>query len=380
MDFSYSDVQTEFRSSLRRFFTERTDQVTKADPREMARRWRARLWTELADLGTLAALLPEAYEGMGGDAIDAIAILEEAGRAQAGPPVIENAIIAAGLIERLGSTQQKQALLPAIAAGSLKFAFAEGDVLAPGGAGADFRLTGFEAGTYRVEGRQPIVVEAPECDYLLLLCGGAEPGRTLFCLKRERAGVVLRPFWTLDDRPAASLILDGVELDAADRLGPIGGAGEAVAAVLDLASIAQCAEAAGLMASLLNLTIAHLKTRTQFGQPLANFQALQHRLADMVAAYELSLSLTFKAAILSRHPGPESQSAASGAKVQAVEAARLIGHEAIQMHGAMGMSLELPVGRAVKRLKAMEPQYGSAAYHLGRYRALRRARAAWRIH
>jgi alkylation response protein AidB-like acyl-CoA dehydrogenase len=375
MDFSYSEVQTEFRASLRRFFAERTDQAAKADPREMARRWRANYWTDLAELGTLAALLPEAHGGMGGDAIDAIAILEEAGRALAGPPIIENAIIAAGLIERLGSAPQKQALLPAIAEGGLKFAFADGGVLAPGGAAADFKLTRLETGNYRAEGRQAMVAEAPECDYLLLLCGG-ETGSTLFCLPRKHAGVLLRPFWTLDDRPAAGIILDGVALAAAERVGAEGGAGQAAAAVLDLACIAQCAEAAGLMAALLNLTITHLKTRTQFGQPLANFQALQHRLADMLAAYELSLSLTYKAAILSRQPGPEAQCAASGAKVQAAEAARRIGHEAIQMHGAMGMSLELPVGRAVKRLKAMEPQFGSAAYHLSRYRALRRARAA----
>ena len=261
MDFSYSEVQTEFRASLRRFFAERTDQAVKADPREMARRWRANYWTDLAGLGTLAALLPEAYDGMGGDAIDAIAILEEAGRAQAGPPVIENAIIAAGLIERLGSAPQKKAMLPAIADGGLKFAFADGGVLAPGGAAADFKLTRLETGNYRVEGRQAMVVEAPECDYLLLLCGGGETARTLFCLPRERAGVALRTFWTLDDRPAASLVLDRVALDAAERVGAEGGAGEAAAAVLDLACIAQCAEAAGLLAALLNLTITHLKTR-----------------------------------------------------------------------------------------------------------------------
>jgi alkylation response protein AidB-like acyl-CoA dehydrogenase len=96
----------------------------------------------------------------------------------------------------------------------------------------------------------------------------------------------------------------------------------------------------------------------------------------MYAAYELSLSLAYKAAILGRQPGTAlHQAAVSAAKVQTAEAARLIGHEAIQMHGAMGMSLELPVGRAVKRLKAMEPQYGAAAYHLRRYQSLRRAPA-----
>jgi alkylation response protein AidB-like acyl-CoA dehydrogenase len=97
----------------------------------------------------------------------------------------------------------------------------------------------------------------------------------------------------------------------------------------------------------------------------------------MYAAYELSLSATYKAAILCKQPGsPARGRAVSAAKVQTAEAARLIGHEAIQMHGAMGMSLELPVGRAVKRLKAMEPQFGSPAYHLRRYRALSRGDAA----
>jgi len=371
MDFSFSEVQTEFRENLRRFFAERSGQGTKGDPREMARRWRTDLWTELAELGALAALLPEDYEGLGGDSIDAIAILEEAGRGQAAPPIIENAIIAAGLIERLGSAQQKQELLPEIASGSKNFAFADGDVLAPGGGDPVFKLTRLETGKYRLEGRQAMVAEVPECDYLLLLCAGVGPGMTLFCVRLAHEGIVLRPFWTLDDKPAASVVLDGLELDAADSIGGIGGASEAVAAVLDLASIGQCAEAAGVMASLLNQTMTHLKTRVQFGQPLANFQALQHRLTDMYAAYELSLSLTYKAAILSRQPGREQQAAVSGAKVQAAEAARLIGHEAIQMHGAMGMSMELPVGRAVKRLKAMEPLFGSAAFHLRRYRDLR---------
>jgi alkylation response protein AidB-like acyl-CoA dehydrogenase len=244
MDFSYNEVQTEFRASLRRFFAERGGHVAKAEPRQIARNWRAAWWTELAELGALAALLPEEYEGMGGDSTDVIAILDEAGRSQAGPPIIENAIIAAGLIHRLGSPRQKQDFLPAIAAGRLRFAFADGDILAPGGADPAFKLTGLETSKYRVEGRQAIVTEAPECDHLLLLCGGLAPGSTLFYMPRAHQGVLLQPFWTLDDRPAASLILDGVELDAAARIGGIGGADAAVSAVLDLACIAQCAEAA----------------------------------------------------------------------------------------------------------------------------------------
>jgi alkylation response protein AidB-like acyl-CoA dehydrogenase len=376
MDFQYSGIQTEFRATLRRYFATHGGETAKTSPRELARNWRAELWTDLAGLGALVALLPEAYDGMGGDSVDALAILEEAGRAQAGAPIIENAVVAAGLIGRLGSVMQKRKFLPGIAAGAHKFAFADGNVLAPGGAAPAFKLTDLGGGRYRVAGRQAMVVEASECDHLIIACGASEPGLTLLCIPRDHEAVRFRPFWTLDDRPAASILLESIELDAAHIIGPVGGAGEAVFTVLDLACAAQCAEAAGVMASLLNQTITHLKTRTQFGQPLVNFQALQHRLADMYAAYELSLSLTYKAAILGRQPGTvEHQAAVSAAKVQTAEAARLIGHEAIQMHGAMGMSLELPVGRAVKRLKAMEPQYGAAAYHLRRYQSLRRAPA-----
>jgi len=377
MDFRYSGIQTEFRATLRRYFNAQGDEAAKTGPREMARRWRTGLWTEIAALGALAAFLPEAFDGMGGDSVDAIAIMDEAGRAQAGAPIIENAVIAAGLLDRLGSAPQKQAFLPAIAAGTRSFAFADGDILSPGGVQPAFTLTSLGGGKYRAAGRQAMVVEASACDHLIILCIAADRGLTLFCIPGDREGVALRPFWTLDDRPAASVMLEAVALDTDDIIGPVGGAGDAVSAVLDLACVAQCAEAAGVMASLLNQTITHLKNRSQFGQPLANFQALQHRLADMYAAYELSLSLIYKAAILGREPGgTEHRCAVSGAKVQTAEAARLIGHEAIQMHGAMGMSLELPVGRAVKRLKAMEPQYGSAAYHLRRYQALRRGRAA----
>jgi alkylation response protein AidB-like acyl-CoA dehydrogenase len=376
MDFNFTDIQTEFRATLRRFLSERGGQA-KVDPREMARHWRTNLWAELAQLGALAALLPEDHDGMGGGSIDAMAMLEEIGRAQAGPPVIETAIIAAGLIERLGSPAQRREILPAIAAGRMKCAVADGGILAPGGSGSSFKVRALDGGGYLVEGGQALVAEVPDCDWLLVICGGSMTALTVVCLRPDQAGVTLRPFWTMDDRPAASVSLEAVALQAGSCFGGIGAAGAAVAEVLDLAVVAQCAEAAGLMASLLNQTIAHLNTRTQFGQKLAAFQALQHRLVDMYAAYELSLSLTYKAAILSTRPAADEQRAAvSGAKVQAADAARLIGHEAIQMHGAMGMSLELPVGRAVKRLKAMEPQYGSAAYHLGRYRALRQGRAA----
>jgi alkylation response protein AidB-like acyl-CoA dehydrogenase len=149
MDFSFTDIQSEFRSTLRRLLNERKGQAASAAPREMARRWRTDFWTELAGLGALAALLPEDYDGLGGGSIDAIAMLDEIGRAQATPPLIETAIVAAGLIDRLGSPSQKREFLPAIAAGRLKCAFADGGILAPGGTGSSFEVRSAACGMWR---------------------------------------------------------------------------------------------------------------------------------------------------------------------------------------------------------------------------------------
>jgi alkylation response protein AidB-like acyl-CoA dehydrogenase len=372
MHFTFTEIQSEFRATLRRFLTERGGQSSKTEPRALAQTWRGPIWRELTELGATAALLPEDYDGLSGSSIDSIAILDELGRAQAPTPIIETAVLAASLIDRLGSPAQKHELLPAIAAGRLLCAVADAGILTPGAT-----TPTFQPRAHHLTGRQDVVPEAPNADLLLVVAGDSLASLTLFALRPNHPGLTLHPFWTLDDRPAASLTLENAALTESARLGPPAAASAAITEALDLAAVAQCAEAAGLMASLLNQTIAHLKTRTQFGQPLAEFQALQHRLVDMHAAYELSLSLTYKAAILSKaRPSDEQRAAVSAAKVQAAEAARLIGNESIQMHGAMGMSLELPVGRAVKRLRAMEPQYGSPAYHLARYRALRQARAS----
>jgi alkylation response protein AidB-like acyl-CoA dehydrogenase len=358
VDLGFSETQRQFRATLRRFMAGRAGRPV------------AECWSGLAELGALAALIPEAYGGVGGDCIDAIVILEELGRGLTATPIIETVLVAAGLIERLGSPRQKQEWLPAIAAGRVTFAFADGGYPAASRFSAERDAAGF-----RLAGRQDGVAYAPACDRLLVLAteeGAAGP--TLFQLDPSKPRI--RAYRTIDDRTGATIELGAIELAEAHRIGPHGGAGEAVAELQDLAVIGLCAEAVGIMAALLNQTIAHLKTRTQFGRPLADFQALQHRLADMYMAYELAVSQTYKAAILYRDRSADRPAAVSAAKILATEAARLIGHEAIQFHGAIGMSLELPIGHAVKRLKAMEPQYGSARTHLRRWRALERTGAA----
>jgi alkylation response protein AidB-like acyl-CoA dehydrogenase len=377
MDFACTDIQDSFRATLRRFIAERRAVDSRQDLAETARLWNTIYWSELAALGALAAGLPEAYDGAGGDCIDAMIIAEELGRGLAAAPFTETIVVAAGLIAGLGSDGQKRRWLPTIAAGRLKIAFAEGTRQSGDGVSAFEAAPTGAAGAFSISGRQELVTLTPDCGRLILRARVPDaPGHALFCVGLDEPGLDIRSYPTIDDRRAATVTAASLRVGFENCLGPIGGADEAVAGVMDLAVVAQCAEAVGIMASLINQTIAHLRLRTQFGQALAGFQALQHRLVNMGLAYELALSLTRKAAILCRDESPERKAAVSAAKVQVVEAGRLIGHEAIQMHGAIGMTLELPIGRAVKRLKAMEPQFGSADHHLRRYRTLGRGRAA----
>jgi alkylation response protein AidB-like acyl-CoA dehydrogenase len=373
MDFAFNDIQQEFRNSLRRFVGQRNGSGNQSESRQAARLWSTIHWSELGALGALGAVLPEAYDGLGGDLVDAMLILEELGRGVAATPFIETIVVAARLIDRLGSEDQKRRWLPAIARGDLRLAFADGG-WRPHRSGN--QISGFHAsrddGGFRLNGSQDVVTGTPDADLLVILTAIAnEQGPTLFIVPRDKSGIQIRPYWTLDGRPCATVTAEHVLIKDEDSLGPTGGACVAVAEVFDLATFGHCAEATGIMASLLNRTISHLKTRTQFGQALASFQALQHRLVDMVMAYELAHSLTYKAAMLGcDRQSSEWPAAVSAAKIQVTDAARLIGYESIQMHGAMGMSLELPVGHAVRRLKTIEPQFGSLDYHLRRYQAL----------
>ncbi len=365
MNFLPTEAQAQFKATLRRFVADRSAPGVQESPAARIDLWRHEYWMQLAELGVAGMLLPESLGGTGGNAIDAMIVMEELGRGVAAAPYIERAVIGAGLIAGLGSEPQKRRWLPRVAVARLDVVIAEGGFC--GGSGA---IGAAGDGTaFIVDGRQDVVTAGRSFDLLLLVAPRRETDEcSLFVLEPARPDVAIQFYTTIDDRPAASIAIDHARLDGGHLIGPFGGAGSVLAAVYDEATVAQCAEAMGLMAHLLNKTIGHLKTRVQFGQKLMQFQALQHRLADMYLDYELAVSATYKAAIVACEDDARHRArAVSAAKHLTVRAARRVGSEAIQMHGAMGMTDELSVGRAVKRLQAMETQYGSPAFHLRRY-------------
>jgi alkylation response protein AidB-like acyl-CoA dehydrogenase len=195
-------------------------------------------------------------------------------------------------------------------------------------------------------------------------------GISLFLVDMNATGVTMFPYRTIDDRRAADVRFDFVRLPDEAVLGEAGQALPAIEEIVDHAIAALCAEAVGVMGRLLTYTIEYTQRRRQFGQPLGEFQALQHRMADMYMALERARSATFLATLKLERPPMERALAISAAKVTIGKSGRFIGQNAIQLHGGMGTTQELPVGSYFRRMTVIENQFGTVDHHLVRYAGL----------
>lgn len=195
-----------------------------------------------------------------------------------------------------------------------------------------------------------------------------QEGLTLFLVDANAPGVTIKGFPTLDGQRAAEITLADVRVPATAVLGEVGSGYLPLEWAVDRGLAALCAEAVGAMEQLLDLTAEHLRTRKQFGQPIARFQALQHRVADMQIAIEQARSMAFLAAAYADHPERgERRKALSGAKAMIGRSGQFVGQQAVQLHGGMGMTAELAVGRYFKRLTCIDMTWGNTEHHLEIY-------------
>ena len=353
----WTDTEQALRDSLVRWLGDHVDPAlqARADLPPTPPPWRA-----LAqDLGLLGAGLPEAVGGMGGGLRAHLLVLQTLGEALCAEPYLSSALIGG---QALQATPAPAVRLPALISGECLIAFAH---LEPGSRGdADplqtelrrdgpgWRLHGHKTGVAVAEWATHLVVSAR--------CEG-EP--VVLCLAAHAPGVSGRHGRSLDGGSASSLRFDAVPVPASDRLG---GAG-LLQLLLDLATLGVCAEALGVTQRLLDDTLAHARTRRQFGAPIASQQVLQHRLADMHIARVQAQALTWAVAAAFDQATPAQRSlAVSSAKVAAAEACRLVGQGAVQIHGAMGVTEELAAGRWFRRATQIEGQFGSRLQHLRR--------------
>jgi alkylation response protein AidB-like acyl-CoA dehydrogenase len=315
------------------------------------------LWSEFAKAGWLGLPFSENDGGLGAGAVEVSVLMDIFGKVLVNEPYVPCVILAGGVVAALGSGDERGALLPKMIDGKTKLAFADTGAVVARKAGKGFRLSG----------TKKTVLGAPSADTILVL---AEIGfgHGVFALPKDTRGLVVRGYPTIDGREAADVELSDVE--TGEPLGGRDDAGEEVELARDRAITALSAEAVGAMATMVETTVEYTKTRVQFGQPIAKFQALQHRMVDMKVKEEEARASTLFATLSLDAPTQERRRAVSGAKAKVGRAGRFIHQSAIQLHGAIGTTQELTLGNYAKRLIAYEALFGTTREHLRKYGAL----------
>lgn len=302
--------------------------------------WRA-LWQHLNELGVLE--LPKS----GGTSVDTMIVMEALGRAGAATPYMASIVLAGGLIET-----DRRAIL-AHGERAARFDLARVDTTATK-----------RGSSWVLNGRKDIVPWADVAE-LLIVSARADDGIALFRVDPTANGVSLRPYPTVDGHRAADVTLEGVVV--ADRL-PGGLA--AIERAVDRATAAAVAEQLGAMSALHEMTLAYTKQRRQFGQTIGSFQVVQHRLVDMFVSVELARSMAALAALAADRDDPAARARdVSAAKAQVARASRFVAQQAVQLHGAIGMTDEYPAGRYFKRLTVLDTMFGDADFHRRRFAA-----------
>ena len=366
MDFAFSEEQEMLRGSARDFLAKECGPKVVRRLMEGDDAYDPALWKKVADLGWTALGIPEQYGGVG-TFLDLVVVLEEAGRALLPGPFFATMGMAVPALIESGTEAQKKEALGAIAAGDARATLA---VTEPSGRwdAAGITVTASQAGGgWRLDGVKLFVPDAEHADYTVVAArtrGEGEDGISLFLVKGRPKGMTVTPLKTLDmTRRWAEVRFDGVELGADALMGSAGTAWPRLKRAMEWSTAALCAEMVGGAQKVLETSTEYAKTRHQFGKPIGIYQAVSHKLADMLVLSESSRSATYYAAWAVEADAPDRSMAASMAKAYVSDAYRKIAGDGIQVHGGIGFTWEHDMHLYFKRAKSSEVTLGDATYH-----------------
>ena len=325
MNFDYNEEQQLLADSVRRYLQKDYDFESRKKILASSAGWSEQVWATFAEMGLTGLPLSPDYGGFGGGAVDLMSVMEAFGEALVVEPYVPT-MLAALMVAKGGSAEQKKAILPLVAEGKMRLALATSE-----------------------QG----VIGAPMADKVVLVRG-----------KEARIGkpAIVKAYRTVDDLAAADIRLENAESLS----------GAPVEEVLDFGAALSCAEAVGAMKFACDTTLEYLKTRKQFGVPIGTFQALQHRMVDMFIAHEQARAMACLACskVDSHEDAKDRARAVSAARIKIADNARYISQESVQLHGGMGMTEELKVSHTFRRLTVITEQFGGADHHLERFAAL----------
>ncbi len=377
MDFEYSDEQRLFSETLRKFLNTGYGFDARAKIIASSAGFSEDVWAAMAEMGILGVPFDAEHGGFGGSTVDMMVVMEALGEALVVEPYLATVGLGGRFLARGGTAAQQKQILPALIAGKTKMAFAQTE---PGAryelARVSTRATPSGDG-WVLEGDKRAVLHGGCADLLVVSArtAGSEGdarGISVFLVERGAPGVTVSEYRGLDNLRLADVRLSGVRVARAGLLGAEGEGGPLIEEVVDYATALVCAEAVGAIKYAHDATLDYLKTRRQFGVPIGSFQALQHRMVDILIAYEQARSIACLACVkVETADAAERRRIVSAAKIKIADAARHVSQEAVQLHGGMGMTEELKISHTFRRLTTIAQAFGDADHHLARFAAAR---------
>jgi alkylation response protein AidB-like acyl-CoA dehydrogenase len=375
MNFQHTEDRRMLADTLNRFVSEQYGFETRDRIARSAQGYSSELWSRFAELGVIGALFDEADGGFGGGGFDIAVVFESLGRGLVVEPFLDTLIVGRA-IARSGDVAQKAALGDLID-GSRIVALAHGE---PDSHYELARVTTRaqrSGDAWQLNGAKAVVQHGEHASLFLVSARTSgddddEAGVSLFLVPRDAAGVSVRGYPRIDGGRAAEVTFDNVTLDDDALLGTAGAGFATLEYAVGCGVLALCSEAVGAMDVAKDYTLEYLRTRKQFGAPIGSFQALQHRMADLLLEIEQARSAVINAAAALGAERRQRERAVSAAKYSIGRIGTRVAEECIQLHGGIGMTWELPLAHYAKRLVMIDHQLGDEDHHLERFVALGR--------
>ena len=360
MNIVLTEEQKLFQESFRRYLErDYTFQDRQQDLKENPSGFNSKNWKKICELGWPTILFPENHGGLGGKAMDIALLMEQAGRGLMRDPFLSNVILAGGILQHIKDTEFSALKIEGLITGSLRICLAYQD--------ADDCVTRADSveNGYILQGKKTHALNASFADDILVTTQMNDGSTGIFLVDSKTPGVEISPYNVIDSSNAAHVTFNDCVINASKKLDLNFSESSVIEDTLARGAFAVCAEAVGCMEELYKSTIDYCKTRKQFGMPLAAFQALQHRMADMYIAYQKSKSLLYLTAQkLDDESCNEKKTWLSSLKIQINQSSRFIAQNAIQLHGGMGMTDELCISHYFKRLAVIEQSFGNTDAHM----------------
>ena len=376
MNFDFTEEQTMIKDSVSRFVRDEYDFDTRTKIVGSEEGISREFWSMFAELGWLSVPFAEEYGGFGGTVEDIAAVMEELGKGIVVEPYASTVVVFGGLMAASDNAALKSAVIPSIIDGSCMGSLASTEAqsryemadVATGATACD--------GGYKISGEKTVVANGGTANKFIVTARTSgeqfdHDGVSLFLVDADAPGVEVKSYKMMDGQSAATVTFKDVVVAESQLLNAAGEGMDLIDQVMPQILMGLSAEALGIMATLNTTTVEYTKVRQQFDTPISSFQVLQHRMVDTFMACEQTKSMLYRGLC----QASEDDSAALLKTVHALKATvarygRLVGEEAIQIHGGIGMTDELNIGHYVKRLMMINVSFGDGDYHQKKFNQL----------